>query len=404
MAIEISTGTTPDELREGISPIFHFFGTSAPDEESHARILRVLEPERVHAARENGTVVGGAAAFSFELTVPGGRVPAAGVTVVGVLPTHRRRGVLRGLMRAQLDDVHARGEPVAYLWASEATIYGRFGYGMASLAGEFELQRDRAAFAQQLEPYGATRLVDEQEALELVPPVYEAVARETPGMFARTRDWWEARALADPAWRRAGGGEMVRVVLEGDGGVEAYALYRLHVSFARGSSTGKTHVIEAIGTNARATAAIWRYLLDVDWMERISAMLLPVDHPLFLLLAEPRRLGFFLGDALWVRLVDVEAALAARSYRPGEPVVLEVGDAFCPWNEGRYRIAAEIERTDDEPDLRLDVDALASVYLGGFTFAQLAAALRIEELRPGAVERADALFRTDRLPWCPEIF
>jgi predicted acetyltransferase len=114
------------------------------------------------------------------------------------------------------------------------------------------------------------------------------------------------------------------------------------------------------------------------------------------------RLAF--GDGVWVRLVDVEAALAARTYRAGEPVVLEVRDAFCPWNEGRYRVGGRAARTDAEPDLHLDVSALGSVYLGGFTFAQLACALRVEEAQPGGVARADELFRTDRAPWCPEIF
>jgi predicted acetyltransferase len=223
-------------------------------------------------------------------------------------------------------------------------------------------------------------------------------------MFARSRAWWEARALADPEWRRSGGGEMVRAVLEEDGRVEAYALYRLHPSFAGGVSTGRTNVIEALGRTPEATRAIWRYLFDVDWMERITAVLLPPDHPVMLLAAEPRRLNYTVGDALWVRLVDVGAALAARSYEPGEPVVLDVRDAFCPWNEGRYRIGESVERTDDDADLLLPVDALGAVYLGGFTFAQLARALRVQELRPGALARADARFRADRHPWCPEIF
>jgi predicted acetyltransferase len=393
----------PDELAAGLSPIWHFFG-SAPTEEGIEGIGRVLEPGRLHAAWENGQAIGGAGAFSFQLTVPGGRVPAAGVTVVGVFPTHRRRGVLRAMMRAQLDDVHARGEPVAYLWASEPMIYGRFGYGVASVAGEIHIPRTRAGFAEPFEPRGRARLVSLDEALELIPPVYEAVARATPGMFARSRAWWEARALADPEWRRRGGGEMARVVLEIDGRVEAYGLYRLHVSFEAGSSTGHTGVIEAMGVSPPATREIWRYLLDVDWMESVKAYLLPPDHALWLLLSDPRRMLYRSGDGLWVRLVDVEAALAARSYEHGEPVVLEVRDAFCPWNEGRYRVGAGVDRTDAEPDLRLDVSALGSVYLGGFTFAQLAQALRLEEARPGGVARADALFRTDRAPWCPEIF
>jgi predicted acetyltransferase len=402
MSLEVRP-CTADEFGAGLSPIWHFFG-SAPSEDSVARFARILEPERLHAAWEDGRAVGGAGAISFQLTVPGGRVPAAGVTTVGVFPTHRRRGVLRAMMRAQLDDVHARGEPVAYLWASEPMIYGRFGYGVASVAGEIHIPRTRAAFAEPFEPRGRVRLVSLEDALELVPPVYETVARETPGMFARSSAWWESRVLTDTESRRGGGGEMARAVLDVEGRVEAYALYRLHVSFEAGSSTGYTSVIEAMGVTPHATREIWRYLLDIDWMESVKAYLLPPDHPLWLLLADPRRMRYQSGDGVWVRLVDVEAALAARAYGDGDPVVVEVRDAFCPWNEGRYRVGGGVERTGAEPDLRLDVSALGSAYLGGFTCAQLAQALRLEEARPGAVARADALFRTDRSPWCPEIF
>jgi predicted acetyltransferase len=219
-------------------------------------------------------------------------------------------------------------------------------------------------------------------------------------MFARTRDWWEARILLDPEDRREGSGELARVVLERDGETLAYALYRLKLGFEAGSSTGEVNVVEAMGVSAEATAGIWRYLLDIDWMERVRAELLPIDHPLFLLLEQPRRLRFRLTDSLWLRLVDVGAALAARSLE-GD-VVLEVGDAFCPWNDARY--ALDGSKTMEEADLRLDVSDLATVYLGGFTFAQLLRAGRIEEITEGAVDRADAAFRTDRAPWCPEIF
>jgi len=402
MALEVRV-CEPDELKVGLTPIFHFFG-SMPSEDGVAALARVLPADRLHMALEDGVTVGGAGVFPFELTVPGGRVRAAGVTVVGVLPTHRRRGILRQMMRAQLDDVHDRGEPVAYLWASEPTIYGRFGYGIASLSGEMDLLRNRSAFHAPLEPRGRVRLVSLEEALELIPPVYERVAAETPGMFVRTRDWWEARALADPEWRRQGAGEMNRAVLEVGGEPQAYGLYRLKPSFENFTSTGQTLVTEAMGMNPQATAEIWRFLLDVDWMDRIQASQLPVDHPLFFLLAEPRRMRFTIADALWVRLVDVESALAARSLRAGEPVVIDVSDEFCPWNEGRWRVGEGVTRTDDDADVRLDVSALGSVYLGGFTFAQLARAGRVEELIDGGVERADELLHTDRAPWCPEIF
>jgi predicted acetyltransferase len=402
MTIDIRPCASREELKAAVSPIWHFFG-STPTDERLDRFAAVLPPERMLSAHIDGAVAGGAGAFPFELTVPGGRVQAAGVTVVGVYPTHRRRGVLRAMMRAQLDQVHELGEPVAYLWASEETIYGRFGYGIASLAGDIDIPRNRTAFGQAFEPGGNLRLIDTDEAMELIPPVYESVAVETPGMFARTPAWWEARVLSDPEFRRGGGGELQRVVLEIDGRVEAYALYRLHMSFEAGLPSGYTSVIEAMGATADGTRAIWRFLFDVDWMNSIRASLLPVDHPLLFLVAEPRRLGFRIFDGLWVRLVDVGAALGARSYTEAPSVVLEVLDSFCPWNDGRYEVPGG-ERTDAEPDLRVDVAALGSAYLGGFTFAELARALRVEELASGALARADTLFGADRAPWCPEIF
>ena len=403
MTIDVRPCSSLEELTLGLAPIAHFFGRPLTEDRGLERFTAVLPPERMLAAWVDGSVAGGAGAFPFELTVPGGRVRAAGVTVVGVFPTHRRRGVLRAMMRAQLDLTRELGEPVAYLWASEETIYGRFGYGLSSLAGSFDLPRDRAAFAHPFEPRGRVRLLDPGEALDLMAPVYDAVAAETPGMFTRTREWWESRVLSDPEWRRGGGGELQRAVVEVDGRIEAYALYRLHLSFDAGLATGSTNVIEAMGTSPEATREIWRFLLDIDWMRSIKAGLLPVDHPLFFLLAEPRQMGFRVGDALWLRLVDVEAALVARTYGEGQPLVIEVADAFCPWNDGRYRVP-DGERTDATPDLRLDVTTLASVYLGGFTFAELARALRVDEVSPGAIARADTLFHADRAPWCPEIF
>jgi predicted acetyltransferase len=382
-------------------PVMHYFG-SRPSEQTSGRFARVLRPERMHVADDGKTLVGGASAFEFQVTVPGGSVPAAGVTVVGVLPTNRRQGVLTQLMRAQLEDVHERGEPLALLWASEATIYGRFGYGVAALCGEVDIEKVYGGFRKPPEHGGALRLVEREEALEVVPPVYARVAAETPGMFARPREWWEARVLSDPPDRRDGAGEMQHVVLERDGRADAYALYRLKMEWEDGSSIGQVQVVEAMGASPQATAGIWRYLLDIDWIARLEAGLLPVDHPLFLLLEHPRRMRFRIGDSLWVRLVDVGAALAARSRDGDDAVVVQVADAFCPWNEARY--SPDGTKTMAGADLRLDVADLASVYLGGFTFAQLARASRVEELSEGAVARADAAFRTDRAPWCPEIF
>lgn len=393
------------EQRDAMSAIWHYFGRSAPRDDQMESLARLIPAERMHGAGDGGRVVGGAGAFPFLLSVPGGRIGAAGVSVVGVLPTHRRRGVLTAMMRAQLDDCRARGESVAYLWASEDRIYGRFGYGLASLTGEIDVAREHAAFPASPQPPGCARLVPLADAEPLVAPVYERVAAQTPGMFARTPAWWQSRTLADPDWRRGAGGELRCAVFEVDGGPVAYALYRITVAFEHGISTGSVNVVEAMGDSPRATRAIWRYLLDIDWVARVRADLLPADHPLLLLAVEPRRLRFSVRDGLWVRLVDVGAALSARAYAASGSVVVDVADPFCPWNAGRWRIGeGGATRTSEEPDLRCDVAALASVYLGGFTWAHLAQALRVEEARSGALPRADALFHTPRAPWCPEIF
>jgi predicted acetyltransferase len=206
-----------------------------------------------------------------------------------------------------------------------------------------------------------------------------------------------------PEWRRRGGGDLQCVVLESDHGYVAYALYPLNLLLDRGVQSGTVDVVAAMGDSVEATRAIWRYLLDVDWMARVKAGLLPLDHPLLLLLAEPRRLRFSIRDGLWVRLVDVGVALSARSYTANDSVVVEIVDELCPWNQGRWRVGASgVERTDGAPELRCDVTALGSVYLG-FTWAPLARAFRVEAMRDGAITRADALFHSDRAPWCPEI-
>jgi predicted acetyltransferase len=404
MDYEVRTCASAAEFREAVRPIWHYFGRSAPADDQVERLARVLPVERVHAAWEGGRAVGGAGAFPFDLTVPGGRVRAAGVTVVGVLPTHRRRGVLRAMMRAQLEACREQGEPVAYLWATEDRIYGHFGYGIASVSGEIELPREWSAYVDGPPAAGTTRLVALSEAEPLLAPVWERVAAVTPGMFARTPIWWRGRVLSDPEARRVGG-ELQCVVLEGPDGPAAYALYRVNFGADRGVTAGVVDVAEALGDAPWATRAIWRYLFDIDWVARVRARLLPLDHPLFLLLAEPRRLRFNVRDGLWVRLADVGRALGARTYAGDGAVVIEVGDPFCPWNDGRWRVAAEgVARTDAAPDLRCDVTALGSVYLGGFTWTRLARALRVEETRSGAIARADALFRTPLGPWCPEIF
>ena len=402
MAFEVRPCRDRDELVRAHYAIGSYFGAPI-DEERIERVLQLLELDRLHAAFDGGGVVGGAGAFSFDLTVPGGALPCAGVTLVGVYPTHRRRGVLRAMMEAQLADVHERGEPIAALWASEETIYGRFGYGLSSWSGEIELRRVWSAYAQPLERRGQTRFVTAEEAAVAFPPVWDALRRERPGVISRTEAWWRLRQLRIPDEEKANPRRFVALDL--DGSTQAYAIYRTSLSFEAGVSTSALDVQEAVGATPQATAEIWRFLLDIDWIETVRARILPLDHPLFLLLATPRRTRFRIGDALWTRLVDVGAALSGRASAGDGAVVFDVQDAVCPWNEGRWRVAdGEAARTDAEPDLALDVSALGSAYLGAVSFGELRAAGRLEELRDGAVQRADALFTWRPLPWCPEIF
>jgi predicted acetyltransferase len=391
-----------DEFNRAVGVIGQYFNPP-PSEEWLERFAQTLPHERMHAAFDDGQIVGGAGAFPFELSVPGGSLPCPGVTAVGVTPTHRRRGALRAMMDAQLRDFHERGEPIAALWASEETIYSRFGYGIASWVGELKIPHEWDAFAEPLELRGTPRFVTPEEARELFPPVYESVRRERPGMPSRNETWWEIRHLRHRDEEKDAPRRFVALDVEGE--TQAYAVYKTHFDFEGGMSSSRLAVSEAFGATPEATAAIWRYLLDVDWMGRVEAWFVPPDHPLFLLLANPRRAGYRSGDGLWVRLVDVGAALAGRAYGDGGPVVFEVRDAVCEWNDGRWRLdGGECSRTDEEPDLALDVGALGSAYLGAVSFAELRAALRVEERREGAVERADALFAWRPLPWCPEIF
>jgi predicted acetyltransferase len=307
------------------------------------------------------------------------------------------------MMDTQLADIHERGEPIAALWASEETIYGRFGYGLAAWTGEIKLARVWNAFARPFERRGRTRFVTPEEAATLLPPVWEALMRERPGVFRRTKEWWELRRLRMPDDEK--GNPKRFAVLELDGSVQAYAIYRQHPDFGEGVSQARLEVSEAIATTPQATAEIWRFLLDIDWYATLEAFLLPPDHPLFLLLATPRRLRYRMGDGLWVRLVDVGAALSGRRYASEGSIVFEVHDAVCRWNEGRWKLEAGVaSRSDEAADLELDVDVLGSAYLGGVSFTELRNAHRLEELRAGAVARADALFGWRPLPWCPEIF
>jgi predicted acetyltransferase len=396
---------SPDRLGEFLVPIATAFGITIGPERIE-RFGAVPELRYLLGACEGDAIVGSTGAFTFDMTVPGGAaVETSGLTIVAVLPTHRRRGILRRMMRRHLDDARAQGYALAALFASEGGIYGRFGYGMAAFRAEIDVRRERTRYSHAWPVEGRVRLVGEAEAEATFPAIWDRVRASRPGMLSRSAPWWRARRILDPEVLRAGRPPLQRALLSIDGRPAGYALYRLAGSVSAAHPDIPVDVVEAMGDSPAAVRAIWRYLFDLDALDSVRAAQLPVDHPLLHLLAEPARLGTRLRDGLWVRLVDVGAALSRRRLGEGRPLVLEVEDAFCPWNTGRYRLAGgAVERTGKGPDLALDADALGAVYLGGVRLTELAEAGRVIERTPGAVSRADAMFRADLYPWCPEIF
>ncbi len=395
-----------DQNDEFFKPFWSAFGM-APNKERAERVKRIPElTTRIGAYTDEGSIVGSAGAFEFDMSTPGGRVDIAGLTLVAVLATHRRRGVLTSLIRRHFEEARAQGRPVSALWASEGQIYGRFGYGVGSYVGSIAIERHRSGFASPDDTRVEARFVSEDEALELFPQVWERARKQVPGMLSRSIGWWKERRLVDTESMRGNAGALERLVIEREGVPIAYALYRLHLQFENKIPKATMKVIEAISASPLGTRLLWRYLLSMDLTEQIEMTLLVPDHPLFLLLAEPRRLRFTVADALWVRILDVPAALRARRYGAAEAVVIEVSDAMCPWNEGRYRVGGPscVERTDATPDLRLSIAELSSLYLGGISMTQLVCAGRAEVVRAEAVEQADVLFRSARAPWCPDIF
>lgn len=388
------------------------FGGVSESPQGRELYRSLTEPGRSLGVWDGGECVGSASAYSFRLSVPGGAlVPAAGVTMVGVSPTHRRRGVLSSMMRRLLDDVRAAGEPLAVLTASDPAIYGRFGYGTATYALDLEIDTTRVRLSV---PPGTdevrVRRVGLEKALADCERVYAELVTRRPGSPAR-QPGWERHALSDPPEDRNGASPLQCVVAEGpDGDVAGYARYRVNPEWEYSGSAGKVEVVALDALDPAATAALWRYLFGIDLTWTVRAARRPVDDPVLHLVSDVRRSKPGMRDSLHVRLVDVAAALAARTYGAAVDVVLEVEDAFCPWNEGRWRLvadgagAAACTRTEEPADLALSVRELGAAYLGGITLTSLAAAGRVRELRPGAVARASRAFTGDVAPWLPHSF
>ena len=403
MATEIRKPRDEHELRAAMGAAMDAFAETF-HESIWERESVSVKLERAVAGYDDGRPVGFAAAYEFELSVPGGSVPTAGVTWVGVMPTHRRRGVMRGFMEQLFRDARAHGEPLAALFASEAPIYGRFGFGVATHGLELNAESARIVFRNDPRPRGTVRLIDEEAAYSVFPPIYERVRSQRVGMLSRSEHWWRKHRLFDYEEVRRGASKRFNALVEIDGEAAAYAIYRVKEGWGDGYPTGEVRIVEEFATSTESTRELWRYLIGIDLTTRVKSDRFDPGSPLFLLVVDPRALHLSVADGLWLRLVDVEEALRRRSYAADDTLVLEVRDEVLPENAGRYRVGADVVRTDDDADLTLDVADLASAYLGAFSFGRLASAGRVDERRPGTLARADALFRTTLPPHCPEVF
>ena len=365
-----------------------------------------FEAGRSLAAFDGDRIVGTAAAFSFELTLPGGpTTPVAAVSYVSVRPGYRRRGILSALMRCQLDDVHDRGEALAVLTASEAPIYGRYGYGVGTLSAEYVVRRSEAALRPETSR-GDIDLIEPAEAAKVVPPAYDAYRRARIGELSRTPGWWESVLAQVEAGSGRREGSSFVVVHRGSAGVDGAAGSRFIPGWDGGVPHGRVVVEDVWGATPAAEEALLAHLLDVDLTGEVTLLKRPVDDPLRWLLVDGRRLRpSRLCDWLWVRPVDAAAALAARRYRVAGELVIALSDAMCPWNAGTLLVdggpdgAACAPAPGRDPDLAMDAGALGSLLLGGLRATSLARVGRVQELRAGAAARADLLLGSDIEPF-----
>lgn len=408
MALTVRT-PEEDELAAWFGVNATAFGYDLPVERVE-RSMRLTTRERLLGAWEDGLCVGSAGTFVFEMSMPGEALPCAGVTWVGVLPTHRRRGVLTALMGAQLRQIREHGEPIAMLWASEAPIYGRFGYGLAVQQIEsMTLERVYGRLRGHPEARGQCRLVSRTEALAAWPGVWDAVRTQRAGLHARSAAWWEEHVLPEKPREEAGASPPFLVSLEEGGQTIGYAAYRVKRADLPGGLPGSTlEVLELAAVDGGAEAALWEYVLGVDLVATVTAEQRPLDETLYHLLEDPRRLVRRMVDALFCRVMDPVRALEGRRYAAEGRVVLEVVDDFGGYAAGRFALecgpdGGRCVPTSAEPDLVLDAETLGALLPGQASALALWRAGRIAG-DAAAVAQAERLFRWFPEPWAPEVW
>jgi predicted acetyltransferase len=433
---DIRTGLAePEEIRRTFEVDSAAFGERMPEAVVEA-LSKWSDPSRISVSRDGGDeIVGVAVSIPTAVTLPGlRRLTAAAVVGVSVLPTHRRQGRLTAMMRHQLDGLRERGEPLATLYSSEGSIYGRYGYGPATFGARYMIDGRKARLARPIEEVarGSMRMVGAAEAREALPALAADYAPSRPGEIdALPGEWLDLEG----AWRAEEAQQrFFALYCEGDR-VDGAVQYRIAGTDPSDPWSRAVFLERFFAVSRGAYVALWDFLLGIDLVDEVRTRGRPVDEPLRWMLVDHRQLRVVgVSDRTWVRLIDVAACLAARGYGTEGTLVIDVNDEFCPWNAGRYRLSASAGAASGgdggpglpgtmEPDsipatvefvgtgatgtggasgadIQLDASTLASSYLGGVSLSNLAAAGRVIPASEEALRLADRMFSTSRPPYC----
>jgi len=397
----------PESTEEFFAAILHGFHDEyvADRWEPHRK---VFEPDRSFGFQVDGRWVSTCGAYTRTLTVPGGSVPAAAVTVVTVQPSYRRRGLLTEMMKHQLHDVHQRGEPVALLWASESAIYGRFGYGQASPQVRLTGKTKTTAFRSDVDlGAGSVGEVERDQAIPVIKRLHQSLLPQRVGALNRTDEWWTVRWHDPEAWRH--GASAYRFALHYDrrGRPDGYVAFRVKNDWSESGAEVIVEELDAAG--AEASAGLWRFVLDLDLVRSFSRQGAPLDESVRYLVSDLRSVKAEEQDGTYARLVDVPRALEARRYLTELDVIIRVQDPLFRHNTGTFRVVAgpdgaSVTRVRGRPDLAMSIGVLSAIYLGGTPLTALARAGLVLERTKGAAAATAVAFGWPQPPFCPDFF
>ena len=363
-----------------------------------------VEIDRLLICMDGDTIAGSGGADSFDMTLPGGaQVPVAGVAYITTAATHRRRGIHRNIMKRIHDDARERGDAAAILWASQSSLYGRYGYGNAIPVHDWQIDLRHGRFAHAPDWSGSYVKAEREDAIPLMTEAYERARMQRPGMISRTQKRWLYEV--HPVHSKD---EFFIIYME-SGLALAYARYIIRKS-PDDEFKGTLHVVEAVAANDAAHAALWRFLLDQELVNRLTSYTRPTDDPLVWMLAEPRRLRQTLTDAVWMKMLDVHAMLEQRTYAVEDTLTIQVIDAETD-DARTFTIDCGLEgatchNTNASPDLTMNEAELAAMYWGTVECSMLAniGLVEVSARTPDAALRADAIFRTSPAGWNPYHF